>query len=234
MYAPSGTRVCVGTAESVHFRVESMKKRFMKKLGERFENTDPQDGVASMMFLSPSVLAVATKKATVLLYNVPARRGIPEKIMELPWRHASLSVPTLLSLAPSKKESTLLNIHLSLYCVIHSNGNAAVYDVAIAIKNANEKIVQPEHSVSKVGTSSTKLSNAKVSAHSLLCKSSHGLVVFNPSSSAAEGHPRIIQSVGSSFSDFATRSTILKTGAKQVTGKFQKGKINKQAYLQTR
>jgi len=49
------------------------------------------------------------------------------------------------------------------YCVIHSNGNAAVYDVAIAIKNANEKIVQPEHSVSKVGTSSTKLSNAKVS-----------------------------------------------------------------------
>jgi len=63
MYAPSGTRVCVGTAESVHFRVESMKKRFMKKLGERFENTDPQDGVASMMFLSPSVLAVATKKA---------------------------------------------------------------------------------------------------------------------------------------------------------------------------
>jgi len=47
MYAPSGTRVCVGTAESVHFRVESMKKRFMKKLGERFENTDPQDGVSS-------------------------------------------------------------------------------------------------------------------------------------------------------------------------------------------
>jgi len=84
--------------------------------------------------------------------------------------------------------------------------------------DAFSAVVQPEHSVSKVGTSSTKLSNAKVSAHSLLCKSSHGLVVFNPSSSAAEGHPRIIQSVGSSFSDFATRSTILKTGAKQVTG----------------